>query len=74
MADGLLCSRFALHDQSYCLKGKRIPGFVGSMTLENKLAGFHRELADALLVFAGYAGVGIKTALGMGGVIHRMLP
>ena len=25
MADGLLCSRFALHDQSYCLKGKRIP-------------------------------------------------
>ena len=74
MADGLLCSRFALHDQAYCLKGNRIPGFVGSMTLENKLAGFHRELADALLVFAGYAGVGIKTALGMGGVIHRMLP
>lgn len=74
MADGLLCSRFALHDQMYHLKGKRIPGFVGSMTLENHLSGFQRELADALLLFAGYAGAGIKTTLGMGGVAHRLLP
>lgn len=74
MADGVVCSRFALYDQTYWLKGNRIPGFVGSMTLENKLTGFHHELADTLLMFSGYAGAGIKTSLGMGGVIHRTLP
>lgn len=71
MADGLLCRRFQLHDRTYFLKGNAVPGFVGTVTLENCLSGFHRELADALLTFAGYAGVGIKTSLGMGGVIHR---
>ena len=41
------------------------------MTLDNRLSGFHRELVGALLTFAGYAGVGIKTSLGMGGVTHH---
>ena len=71
MADGLLYRRFQLYDRTYFLKGNAVPGFVGTVTLENCLSGFHRELADALLTFAGYAGVGIKTSLGMGGVIHR---
>ena len=74
MSDGLLCRRFSLHEQTYCLKGYRISGFVGTMTLDNKLSGFQRELADALLLFAGYSGVGIKTTLGMGGVIHHLQP
>lgn len=43
---------------------------VGDLTLENRLGGFHRELAEALLSFADFAGVGIKTTLGMGGVEH----
>lgn len=71
MADGLVCRRFQLHDQRYFLKGNSIPGFVGTLTLDNQLKGFHRELVDMLLTFAGYAGVGIKTSLGMGGVEHR---
>ena len=54
----------------YVLKGSPIPGFVGELTLENRLEGFHRELADALLCFAPFSGVGIKTTLGMGGVEH----
>ena len=41
---------------------------MGELTLENRLSGFHRQLADVLLLFSGYSGVGIKTALGMGGV------
>ena len=72
IAAGLRCRRFRLRDQMYYLKGNSIPGFVGEMTLENRLSGFHRELADALLLFSGYSGVGIKTALGMGGVMHQM--
>ena len=71
MAKGLCCRRFRLHDQGYRLKRHVIPGFVGELTLENRLTGFHRQLAGVLLVFAGYAGVGIKTALGMGGTEHR---
>lgn len=71
VAAGLRCRRFQLWDQSYHLKGNTISGFVGELTLENRLTGFHRELADVLLLFSGYAGIGIKTALGMGGVVHQ---
>ena len=72
IAAGLQCRQFQLQEQTYFLKGNAIPGFVGTMTLDIRLTGFHRKLADALLIFAGYAGVGIKTSLGMGGVEHRM--
>ena len=75
MAAGLVCRGYQLRDQGYGLKNSRIPGFVGALTLESgRLTGFHRTLADALLYFSGYAGIGIKTALGMGGVAHRFLP
>ena len=67
---GLRFREFQLRSGSYSLKGKRIPGFTGRLTLENRLDGFHRQLADALLLFSGFAGIGIKTALGMGGVEH----
>ena len=68
IASGLRMRNFDLHDSIYYLKGNSIPGFTGEVTIENRLSGFHRQLADALLLFAGYAGVGIKTTLGMGGV------
>lgn len=72
IAAGLLCRSYQLRSQSYFLKGNRIPGFVGSLMLDTtRLIGFHRTLADALLYFSGYAGIGIKTALGMGGVSHQ---
>jgi CRISPR/Cas system endoribonuclease Cas6 (RAMP superfamily) len=32
------------------------------------LSGFHKQLANALLAFGTYSGVGIKTTLGMGGL------
>ena len=68
MAYGLRCRHFQLRNQMYYLKGNSIPGFVGELTIENRLSGFHRQLADALLLFSAYSGVGIKTTLGMGGV------
>lgn len=70
MAGGLAFRGFSLRDAAYVLKGRAIPGFRGTLTVENALSGFHRELADALLAFSGFAGVGIKTTLGMGGVRH----
>lgn len=72
MAAGLLCRGYQLRDQRYFLKGNPIPGFGGNLTLDSiRLTGFHRTLADALLYFSGYAGIGIKTALGMGGTDHQ---
>ena len=71
MAKGLCCRRYRLHDQLCRMKRQTFPGFVGELTLENRLTGFHQQLAGVLLIFAGYAGVGIKTALGMGGTEHR---
>ena len=68
LAAGLRCRQFRMRDRMYYLKGSSIPGFVGDLTLENRLGGFHRQLASALLLFSAYAGVGIKTTLGMGGV------
>lgn len=68
LAAGLRCARFRLQDRTYYLKGNSIPGFTGELTLENRLEGFHRQLASALLLFSAYAGVGVKTTLGMGGI------
>jgi CRISPR-associated endoribonuclease Cas6 len=70
LAAGLNITGLKLSDKSYNFKGREIPGFVGELTLENNLGGFRRQLLNALLIFSGYAGVGIKTALGMGGVEH----
>ncbi|MBR4544397.1 MAG: CRISPR system precrRNA processing endoribonuclease RAMP protein Cas6 [Oscillibacter sp.] len=68
MADGLSFRHFWIRDSAYHLKGNQIPGFVGEFVIENHLRGFQRQLADAILFFSNFAGVGIKTALGMGGV------
>ena len=70
MAAGLRFRQFSLRDRMYYLKGRSIPGFIGSLTVENRLKGFHRTLANALLLFSDYSGIGIKTTLGMGGVRH----
>ena len=68
MADGLSFRHFRIQDGAYSLKGNPIPGFVGELVIENHLYGFQRQLADTLLLFANFAGAGVKTALGMGGV------
>lgn len=67
---GLRIQRVDLDNDIYHIKQGKIPGFVGSLRIGNYLEGFHRKLADVLLLFSGYAGIGIKTALGMGGVQH----
>lgn len=72
LAAGLRVAQFRLQDKTYNLKGNHITGFVGTMVLENQLQGFHKELADALLYFAEFSGIGIKTTLGMGGIKHTL--
>jgi len=68
IAAGLRCRDFRLQNRTYWVKGRPVPGFVGSLTVENCLEGFHRQVGDALLIFAEFSGIGIKTTLGMGGI------
>ena len=58
---------YNLHTPAYYLKGTRIPGFVGSAVVDAHLSLPLLEVWNALLAFAPYGGIGIKTALGMGG-------
>jgi CRISPR-associated endoribonuclease Cas6 len=51
---------------------KKIPAFVGSMTLRLGGPTTAAGLARMLLMFGEYAGLGIKTSMGMGGM--RCLP
>lgn len=68
IANGLRIAEYRLSSCDYLLKGQPIPGFTGELMLKCRLNGFHLTMANLLLHFAPYAGVGIKTALGMGGV------
>lgn len=65
---GLRIVRYDLRTAVYPFKGTKIPGFVGSAIVEARLALPLLELWNALLCFAPYGGIGIKTTLGMGGV------
>ena len=54
--------------RAYRIKGAAIPCFYGRIFLEAKLPVVLQELWSALLQFAPYSGIGMKTTLGMGGV------
>lgn len=62
-----------LKDRTYRLKGHPIPGIMGTLTLDNRYQGFLAQLVNGLLTFATFSGVGIKTTLGMGGIIEEPL-
>lgn len=52
----------------YSMKQTKIPSFLGRIILEAHLPAPLLEMFRTLYVFAPYAGIGIKSALGMGGV------
>lgn len=68
LAGGIVYRSVQLDTRAYPIKRAEIPGVIGTIRLENRLTGFHRQLAGALLAFGAYAGIGIKTTLGMGGL------
>jgi CRISPR-associated endoribonuclease Cas6 len=60
-------TRYRLQSASYDVKRVKIPGFVGSATISVRGPEPLVRLFRLLIAFGGAAGVGIKTALGMGG-------
>ena len=68
LEDGLHISDYRLRSARYALKGVKIPGFIGELTLDAHLSAPMQQLWNSLCVLAPFTGIGIKTALGMGGV------
>lgn len=58
---------YNLRSANFSLEGTRIPGYVGRMTLALKGPEPLVRLGAMILHFSNYAGIGIKTSLGMGG-------
>lgn len=69
LADGIRISDYRLRTTRFHLKDNRIPGFVGNLSFDTQLSAPIMELWKLLLVFSERSGIGIKTALGMGGVL-----
>lgn len=59
---------YSLRTGRFRLKDSAIPGFYGKVIIEARLPLVLQEIWNALLCFAPYSGIGIKTTLGMGGV------
>lgn len=61
-------TRYALHTAPFSLEGYTMYGFRGQMSLRFAGTDMVRRILGTLAAFAPYAGIGIKTALGMGAV------
>ena len=59
---------YRLQTQRFEFKGQKIPGFCGTIWLQNHLSAPLLEIWKGLLLFSEFSGMGIKTALGMGAV------
>ncbi|HZK43631.1 MAG TPA: CRISPR-associated endoribonuclease Cas6 [Syntrophomonadaceae bacterium] len=60
--------RYSLRSAVYYLESTKITGYMGKITIVIRGPEQLARLAGALLSFAEYSGIGIKTALGMGGI------
>jgi CRISPR-associated endoribonuclease Cas6 len=61
---------YALRSCAFSLEGVKIPAFRGSVTVRVSGSQTFVNFVNMLAEFAEFSGCGIKTALGMGGVIH----
>ena len=61
-------SAYRLRSVDFSLEGVRIPGFIGEITIRINGPQQLANLGNMLLRFGEFSGVGIKSALGMGGI------
>lgn len=66
--------RYSLRSAVFHMENTKITGYMGKTTLVINGPEQLARLAGAMLSFAEYSGMGIKTALGMGGVRVREVP
>ena len=65
---GVRIASYQLNSAPFYIKGQCISGFIGRLSLRTRLSPPMMELWRLLACFSGYSGIGIKPALGMGGV------
>ncbi|NMC26665.1 MAG: CRISPR system precrRNA processing endoribonuclease RAMP protein Cas6 [Syntrophomonadaceae bacterium] len=74
LARNIRIVRYSLRSGVFYLEKTKITGYLGRLTLVISGPDQLARLAGALLSFAEYSGIGIKTALGMGGVRVWQIP
>ena len=62
--------QYQLKSTSFSLQGVRIPAFTGTILIKINGTVLMKRFANMLFHFGDYSGVGIKTSLGMGSIIH----
>ena len=73
LSDHTRIAKYNLHSSYFNIAGKSIPAFCGKITVEVSGSGPTVGLARMLLNFATYSGVGIKTSMGMGGMVVKCM-
>lgn len=68
LCSGLKITGYQLRSTAFYMKGQRIPSFMGRITITANLSAPMMELWKIMAFFANFSGLGIKPALGMGGV------
>ena len=68
LASHIHLTRYALRSAAFSVEGYSIRGFRGQIALRFTGSDMVRRILGTLLAYAPYAGIGIKTALGMGAV------
>lgn len=68
LLSGVKISGYRLSSTSFRMKGQNIPSFTGNIKLNARLSAPIMQIYKSLLTFGEYSGIGIKTALGMGGL------
>jgi len=68
LEEGVRISDYRLRSARYPLKGVKIPGFVGEVAIDTRLSPPMQQLWNSLCILAPFTGIGMKTALGMGGI------
>lgn len=68
LVEGIRISDYNLRTTRFILKNNKIPGFIGTISFDAHLSAPLLDIWKILIAFSEFSGIGIKTALGMGGV------
>lgn len=72
LSERLCISSYDLKSTAYCLENVKIPAFTGRFTIRVSGSKNLISLVNMLADFSDFSGMGIKTALGMGAVTHKI--
>lgn len=69
LSDNLKIISYNLHSTKFKLEGSYVPGFKGSIIIKARGQQQILQLLELIFAYARLSGVGVKTSLGMGGIL-----